>query len=139
MIKRQRKFAASFVLGALLIVASGFCIGYSNQAQAVENQVSKSDLVAVDNNDCNGNTASTKTDDIAKPINKNKLSKCCIERHGNTPGLENANFSGAAKIVATESQIASANVISLIENKLEISSDSSPPKPDKLSSILRLE
>lgn len=125
---------ASFILSALLVVVGGFCYGLTAKA-AMENM--HAGMAAISQN-CHGQHGQ----EIAQknvPLKSDSVMPCCVDRHDGVPSVETTNFSGITKFATVQMFQDSTSEISLVENKLKTSSDSSPPKPDKLSSVLRLE
>lgn len=121
------------MLGALLLVVGGFC-----NVDDVKAATKKIDVHYVDAKDC-GDGSKKDVLESSIPLQDNSIMPCCVERPEKTPTISATDFSGIIKITAAENTQANVKDILLSENNLNTSSDSSPPKPDKLSSILRLE
>lgn len=133
MTKIIQKTIATFSLVALLVVVGGFC--YVPVGQASMNGMHQVPSNEDDCNQQNGYTVSKKS----IPLSDNSVRPCCIDRHDKVPTTPSANFSGIVEISLAQDQI-SLSAKNLITQKVSYtSSDASPPKPDKISSVLRLE
>ncbi|EKE24937.1 MAG: hypothetical protein ACD_5C00351G0003 [uncultured bacterium] len=133
MIKTFRKIISGFSLISLLIVMGGFC--YVPVGQASMNGMHQAAFIEDDCYQQNNYTLSQKS----TPLSENSVRPCCVDRHDKVPTTPASNFSGIVEISLTQDQVLSSEKDVLTQKVSYISSDASPPKPDKLSSILRLE
>lgn len=132
MIKTYQKLIAAFSLASLLIVVSGFCYAPISNAS-----MGSMHLIASQNRDCNEQQSKYTISQKSIPLSNNALKPCCTDRQ--IPSTIASNFSGVTKIALAQNIIDGSVGINVAQNISTKSSNNSPPKPDKLSSILRLE
>jgi hypothetical protein len=135
--KLRKKITSVFLSLALLSVVAGFC-----DALFVSSASASMNIKAMAANDGQMHYMPSalllRSADKAIPM-ENSLKPCCTDKHAGAPTTETSDFNVGTKILATNIAVATPNLTSFFENKLKDYSDASPPKPDVLSSVLRLE
>lgn len=136
---KRKQFTALFVLISLITLTSGLC--YGDDASAYMDDSTTSMHISADG--CNVSEAEPvqpKNVQTEKniPISDTVL-PCCVDRHNNVSILQaseikdKTNFSDISAIPTAEI------IVPVIERKTYISSVSPPPKPDILSSVVKIE
>lgn len=137
---KRKQFAALFVLFSLFTLTSGLCYGSVASANMKENVVIEH---ASQMGDC-GNSQSApveiKTVEVEKKIPlSDAILPCCVDRHNNVSISQASEmkdriiFSDISDIQVSEIIVPAAIV------RTYISSVSPPPKPDILSSVVKIE
>lgn len=134
MTKTYQKIIAAFSLASLLIVVAGFCYAPTTEAY----MGTMHGAVSLKSSDCHQQRQDT-ISQKSIPLNDNSVRPCCVDRHDKTPTTSVNNFSGITDIVLVPDSVI-VGIENVSAQKISfISSGMSPPKPDKLSSVLRLE
>lgn len=134
MLKKYKKLIAISMLSALVLVVGGFC----NVGQ-VSASISKSAPVVHVSGDGCQTEVQEKEVVSSLPMPTDSLMPCCVERPEKTPSTSASNSIGIMKLAVMDSSSEKISQIYFSENILNSSLDFPPPKPDKLSSVLRLE
>ncbi len=132
MLKIRKKLLAFSMLGALLLVVGGFC----NPAETLA-ATKKVSTHVVD--DCQDGSSGKSDLNQTLPLQEQSMMICCLERPEKTPTVSVLEISGMTKIAIVQNSILYDNVKLIGEDNLINSSDSYPPKPDILSSVVKIE
>lgn len=130
----MQRLIAVFSLASLLIVVGGFCYVPTSQAYMGGMHAD----ISVKSGNCHQQKHYT-ISQKSLPLSDNSVKPCCVDRHDKTPTTSVNNYSGITEIVLTPDSVISSEQNISAQQISYISSDISPPKPDKLSSVLRLE
>ncbi|MEI7890810.1 MAG: hypothetical protein WCI36_02475 [bacterium] len=127
MIIKIRKISAYFVLFAILFVAAGFSDGMISSVKASSND----DSMMISDG---GSTMIDQT----MPMD-NSLKPCCESKQGNASATSTSMFNQNIKMLSLGAVAAVSGSDSIFEHKVLELSESSPPRPDILSSVLKRE
>ncbi|KKP97792.1 MAG: hypothetical protein UR99_C0006G0021 [Candidatus Moranbacteria bacterium GW2011_GWD2_36_12] len=145
--KISRNFLSSFLLAAILLVASGFSDGTialaSNRQDVSSSRSGSAAMNSMDNNITLDQTMHAVTGAVMimhqdETSDNNALKPCCEDKQGGASAIQSSAFNQNIKFfpLGTET-IIDPNYI--FQYKLIELSSASPPKPDIISSVLLKE
>lgn len=136
--KLRKKITAIFLGLALLGVVAGFCDSWISSVNAAGNSDTMYNMMNNSGVEYTKSFANTLRMVSTGPMS-DALSPCCVDRHAATPSLETFKFTAGAKLAYLNNIANTTNNTAFLENKLQGYSDSSPPAPDVLASVLKRE
>lgn len=138
---KKKQFAALFVLISLFTLTSGLCYGSLASANMKEDVTFEMHTSAAsDCGESKPDSVEVKTIQVEKKIPiSDAILPCCEDRHNNV-SISQASEIKDRIIFSDISEVPTAEIIvPVVERKIYISSVSPPPKPDILSSVVKIE
>ena len=129
--KILKKIVPTLILSAMIVLVGGFCDGLIASAQMGTDASKVSQAM-----DAVQTLSAMQQQDLPAA---NALMPCCVGAHSATPTTQVNNYNAGVRFTAIDSALAAPDSNSSFENKISQLSDPSPPRPDILSSVLKLE
>lgn len=133
---KRKQFTAIIILISTFTFASGLCYGAVASAEVVDVVPIQTQMLEMQ--DCSEPTPAPVQVEKSIPVGDSVM-PCCLDRHDNTPTTAGTILKDRTNFADVGEVDFSAQTLSLLQKYTYISSPGPPPKPDKNSSIFRLE